>query len=114
VADCSPIAFGHADDGGGETLRQLPTQSGLSKLFFSAGVVLGLIAVRGAMSETRKLAAILCSDVVGCGWLAGADEDHILTRLRTPQSDLVGPTIAVHNGHGQAHRRRQHRTRVGD
>jgi hypothetical protein len=28
------------------------------------------------MSETRKMAAILCSDVVGCSRLAGADEDR--------------------------------------
>jgi hypothetical protein len=33
---------------------------------------------RGAMSETRKLAAILVSDVVGYSRLAGADEDRIL------------------------------------
>jgi hypothetical protein len=32
--------------------------------------------------ETRKLAAILCSDVVGYSKLAGADEDRILARLR--------------------------------
>jgi adenylate cyclase len=30
------------------------------------------------MSETRKLAAILVSDVVGYSRLAGADEDRIL------------------------------------
>jgi class 3 adenylate cyclase len=34
------------------------------------------------MSETRKLAAILVSDVVGYSRLAGADEDHTLSRLR--------------------------------
>jgi adenylate cyclase len=28
------------------------------------------------MAETRKLAAILCSDVVGFSRLAGADEDR--------------------------------------
>src|ERR1700676_3917796 len=28
------------------------------------------------MSETRKIAAILCSDVVGCSRLAGTDEDR--------------------------------------
>src|SRR6201997_3723695 len=50
------------------------------------------------MSETRKLAAILCSDVVGYSRLAGADEDRILARLRTLRSDLIDPTIAVHNG----------------
>jgi adenylate cyclase len=50
------------------------------------------------MSETRKLAAILCSDVVGFSRLAGADEDRILARLRALRSDLTDPTIAVHNG----------------
>jgi hypothetical protein len=33
-----------------------------------------------AVSETRKLAAILVSDVVGYWRLAGADEDRILAR----------------------------------
>src|SRR5450631_780666 len=50
------------------------------------------------MSETRKLAAILCSDVVGYSRLAGADEDRILARLRALCSDLIDPTIAVHHG----------------
>src|SRR5450631_3256414 len=50
------------------------------------------------MSETRKLAAILCSDVVGYSRLAGADEDRVLARLRALRSDLIDPTIAVHNG----------------
>src|SRR5579864_4214745 len=50
------------------------------------------------MSETRKLAAIVCSDVVGYSRLAGADEDRILARLRTLRSDLMDPTIAVHKG----------------
>jgi class 3 adenylate cyclase len=51
-----------------------------------------------AVSETRKLAAILVSDVVGYSRLAGADEDRILARLRTLRSDLIDPTIAVHHG----------------
>jgi TolB-like protein/class 3 adenylate cyclase/Tfp pilus assembly protein PilF len=51
------------------------------------------------MSETRKLAAILVSDIVGYSRLAGADEDRILARLRTLRSDLIDPTIAVHRGH---------------
>jgi TolB-like protein/class 3 adenylate cyclase len=50
------------------------------------------------MSETRKLAAILVSDVVGYSRLASADEDRILARLRTLRSDLIDPTIAVHHG----------------
>src|ERR1700740_3597071 len=50
------------------------------------------------MAETRKLAAILCSDVVGYSRLAGADEDRIMARLRALRSDPIDPTIAVHNG----------------
>jgi adenylate cyclase len=50
------------------------------------------------VAENRKLAAILCSDVVGYSRLAGADEDRILARLRTLRSDLIDPTIAVHKG----------------
>src|SRR5246127_5018078 len=50
------------------------------------------------MSETRKIAAILVSDVVGYSRLAGAGEDRILARLRGLRSDLIDPTIAVHNG----------------
>jgi class 3 adenylate cyclase len=36
-----------------------------------------------AVSEIRKLAAILVSDIVGYSRLAGSDEDRILARLRT-------------------------------
>jgi TolB-like protein/class 3 adenylate cyclase len=50
------------------------------------------------MSETRKLAAILASDVVGYSRLTQADEDRILARLRALRSDLIDPTIAVHKG----------------
>jgi adenylate cyclase len=50
------------------------------------------------MSETRKLAAILVSDVVGYSRLAGVDEDRILARLRTLRSDLIDPIISVHHG----------------
>ena len=50
------------------------------------------------MSESRKIAAILASDVVGYSRLAGADEDRILARLRALRSDLIDPTIAVHKG----------------
>jgi class 3 adenylate cyclase len=49
------------------------------------------------VGETRKLAAILVSDVVGYSRLAGADEDRILARLRALRSDLIDPTIAVHH-----------------
>ena len=50
------------------------------------------------MGETRKLAAILVSDVVGYSRLTGADEDRILARLRSLRSDLIDPTISVHHG----------------
>jgi adenylate cyclase len=50
------------------------------------------------MAETRKLAAILAADVVGYSRLAGFDEDRTLARLRALRSDLIDPTIAVHNG----------------
>jgi adenylate cyclase len=50
------------------------------------------------VGETRKIAAILVSDVVGYSRLAGADEDRILARLRALRSDLIDPTIAVHHG----------------
>src|ERR1700734_1648685 len=52
----------------------------------------------GAMSETRKIAAILVSDVVGYSRVAGSDEDRTLARLRALRSDLIDPTIAVHHG----------------
>src|SRR6267154_5821200 len=50
------------------------------------------------MTETRKLVAILVSDVVGYSRLTGADEDRILARLRALRSDLIDPTISVHKG----------------
>ena len=50
------------------------------------------------MLGTRKLVAILAADVVGYSRLAGSDEDRTLARLRALRSDLIDPTIAVHNG----------------
>jgi adenylate cyclase len=55
------------------------------------------LGLRG-MAESRKLAAILAADVVGFSRLTGADEDRTLARLRALRSDLIDPTIAVHNG----------------
>ena len=63
-----------------------------------AGVLVWLPRGRKAVAETRKLAAILVSDVVGYSRLAGFDEDRILARLRALRSDLIDPIIAVHNG----------------
>jgi TolB-like protein/class 3 adenylate cyclase len=50
------------------------------------------------MAQNRKIAAILAADIVGYSRLAGADEDRTLARLRALRSDLIDPTIAVHNG----------------
>ena len=50
------------------------------------------------MSETRKLAAILVTDIVGYSRLAGVDEERTLARIRGLRSDLVEPTIAAHRG----------------
>ena len=58
-----------------------------------------LVEMGGVMAETRRLAAILAADVVGFSRMTGADEDRTLARLRTLRSDLIDPTISVHNGH---------------
>jgi adenylate cyclase len=50
------------------------------------------------MSESRKLAAILVTDIVGYSRLAGADEERTLARVRGLRSDLIDPTIAAHRG----------------
>ena len=50
------------------------------------------------MPQTRKLAAILVSDIVGFSRMAGADEERLLARVRALRSDLVEPCVAVHNG----------------
>ena len=50
------------------------------------------------MPRHRKLAAILVADVVGFSRLTGLDEDRTLARLRALRSDLIDPTIAVHDG----------------
>ena len=50
------------------------------------------------MSETRKLAAIIVTDVVGFSRLAGADERRTLARLRALRGDLVEPAVAAHYG----------------
>jgi adenylate cyclase len=50
------------------------------------------------MAESRELAAILAADVVGFSRLTGVDEDRTLARLRALRSDLIDPTISVHNG----------------
>ena len=51
-----------------------------------------------AMSENRKIAAILVADVVGYSRLAGADEEGTLARLRALRANLIDPAIAAHHG----------------
>ena len=48
------------------------------------------------MAGTRKIAAILVSDVVGYSRLAGADEGRSLSRLRGLRSDLIDHAIDAH------------------
>jgi adenylate cyclase len=50
------------------------------------------------VGETRKIAAIMVTDVVGYSRLAGADEDRTLSRLRGLHSDLIDPGVAAHHG----------------
>src|SRR5580658_9927655 len=51
------------------------------------------------MAVSRKIAAILATDVVGFSRMASADEDRTLARLRALRADLIDPTIAGENGH---------------
>ena len=50
------------------------------------------------MSEIRKLAAILVSDVVGYSRLVGEEEERTLARLRALRSNLIDPAISLHHG----------------
>ena len=51
-----------------------------------------------AMTEQRKLAAILASDVAGYSRLTGADEEGTVARLRALKTELFDPTVAAHHG----------------
>jgi class 3 adenylate cyclase len=77
--------IGDDEVGGDQRLRQLH----VGKRFAKAS---------GGMTQTRKIAAILVTDVVGYSWLAGADEDRTLSRLRGLWRDLIDPAIAAHHG----------------
>jgi TolB-like protein/class 3 adenylate cyclase len=50
------------------------------------------------MIATRRLAAILASDVAGYSRLMGADEEGTLERLKALRGKLVDPKIAEHHG----------------
>src|SRR6202030_2753193 len=52
----------------------------------------------GTMTEPRKIAAILATDVVGFSRMASANEDRTLARLRTLRTELIDPTMASQNG----------------
>ena len=46
----------------------------------------------------RRLAAILCADVVGYSRLMGADEEGTLALLKSDRRELIDPLIAQHRG----------------
>ena len=46
----------------------------------------------------RRLAAILCADVVGYSWLMGADEEKTLAALKSHRRELIDPLIDQHRG----------------
>ena len=46
----------------------------------------------------RRLAAILCADVVGYSRLMGADEEGTLAALKAHRRRLIDPAIAEHRG----------------
>jgi adenylate cyclase len=48
--------------------------------------------------EQRRLAAIVCADVVGYSRLVGNDEADTLSRLRSLRVELIDSTIAEHGG----------------
>jgi adenylate cyclase len=50
------------------------------------------------MSQTRRLAAILATDVAGYSRLMGADEEGTHERLKAHLSELVEPKIGEHRG----------------
>src|SRR5262245_66684666 len=50
------------------------------------------------MNQTRRLDAILASDVAGYSRLIGADEGGTLQRLKMIRDELIDPAIAAHHG----------------
>jgi len=61
------------------------------------------------MSEARKLAAILVTNVVGYCRLAEADEDRTLARLRALRGDLIDRAVAARACRGSGERGEQRR-----
>ncbi len=50
------------------------------------------------MTQTRRLAAILATDLAGYSRLMGADEEGTLERLKALRRELLDPQIALHHG----------------
>src|SRR5215471_17993336 len=50
------------------------------------------------MTATRRLAAILATDVAGYSRLMGSDEEGTLERLKALRRELVDPKIGQHHG----------------
>ena len=50
------------------------------------------------MASTRRLAAILATDVAGYSRLMSADEESTYERLRAHFNEVVDPKIAEHRG----------------
>ena len=50
------------------------------------------------MTQTRRLAAILATDVAGYSRLIGADEEGTLNRLRAIRVDVIDPKISERRG----------------
>ena len=50
------------------------------------------------MAATRRLAAILATDVAGYSRLIGSDEQGTLGRLKAIRADVIDPAIAAHHG----------------
>ena len=51
-----------------------------------------------ARRPQRKLAAIMCADVVGYSRLMGEDEAGTLECLKAVRSEVFAPTIRAHQG----------------
>jgi adenylate cyclase len=50
------------------------------------------------MSQTRRVAAILATDIAGYSRLIGVDEGGTLRQLKAIRAELIDPTIAAHHG----------------
>jgi adenylate cyclase len=50
------------------------------------------------MNATRRLAAILATDIAGYSALIGADEEGTLERLKEMRAEVSDPKIAEHHG----------------